>query len=45
MAENLLQRLRTFADRLRRGQPVDHAALAKLLDDAARRIEQLERDR
>ena len=55
MAENLSVRLRRQSHLLRRwnrfelGQdapePIDYAALAKLLDEAARWIEQLERDR
>jgi hypothetical protein len=55
MSENLLRRLRTQAalirvwDRFELGmtapEPMDYEALAKLLDEAAKRIEELERDR
>jgi hypothetical protein len=55
MSKNLLQRLRTQAVLIREWhrfelgtrapEPMDYEALAKLLDEAADRIMQLERDR
>jgi hypothetical protein len=55
MPENLLHRLRTQAALIRQWdqyelgmqapEPMDYEALARLLDEAAKRIEELERDR
>jgi hypothetical protein len=55
MAENLLRRIRRQSDLCRlwdkfelgmkAPEPIDYDALAKLLDEAVARIEQLERDR